>query len=327
LTQSIIVDIGICPFQNCIPGAMGCTMGGVPREPQKIMCSTTPYRQEWCNYLGTVKRVSHQKLGVSEPDPYRFGNPPNEKGNPYWTNKNWLRSLFHFSFAGYHNGKNSKFGSLLVMNDDLVQPLRGFGTNERRDAEICIYVIEGHLTHRNSKRRSQTLTRGAVQFMTAGRGVRHSEHNENDVKSLRFIQMWFTPHTAGLKPQSGSSDCSEEARKNRWHYIASDIDNTKVSTGVKINTDASIRVTEIDERSSLKLNIKSGRQAYMLCIEGKTCILDEHNGRVCTKQGVSLTHHDAAELVGPLILKVTGPSHLLVVEMAFNAGSHGRGDL
>lgn len=36
---------------------------------------------------------------------------------------------FHFSFAEYHNYDNSNFGVLRVMNDDLVQPHRGFGTH------------------------------------------------------------------------------------------------------------------------------------------------------------------------------------------------------
>ena len=41
-------------------------------------------------------------------------------------NKNWLKSRFHFNFAEYHNGPG-QFGFLRVMNDDLVQPKRGFG--------------------------------------------------------------------------------------------------------------------------------------------------------------------------------------------------------
>jgi hypothetical protein len=42
-------------------------------------------------------------------------------------NRNWLKSRFHFNFAEYHNGPG-QFGVLRVMNDDLVQPKRGFGT-------------------------------------------------------------------------------------------------------------------------------------------------------------------------------------------------------
>lgn len=63
------------------------------------------------------------------------------------------------------------------MNDDLVQPKRGFGEHPHRDAEICTYVVHGYLTHQDSMGTQETLGRGAVQFMTAGRGVFHSEQN------------------------------------------------------------------------------------------------------------------------------------------------------
>jgi hypothetical protein len=71
------------------------------------------------------RKVPQAKLGVSEPNPSWFGNPANENNNPTWTNKNWLKSRFHFSFAEYSNPRNMGFGVIRVMNDDLVQPDRG----------------------------------------------------------------------------------------------------------------------------------------------------------------------------------------------------------
>ena len=117
------------------------------------------------------RKIIEGKLGVSEPDPYRFGNKKNEVTNPNWTNTNWLKSRFHFSFAEYNNPRNQQFGVLRVMNDDLVQPDRGFGEHPHRDVEICTYVIEGSLTHKDSMGTSESLTRGSIQFMTAGTGV------------------------------------------------------------------------------------------------------------------------------------------------------------
>jgi hypothetical protein len=93
-----------------------------------------------------IRRVPNSKLGVSEPNPSWFGNPANDKQNPSWTNSNWLKSRFHFSFAEYSNPANMGFGVLRVMNDDLVQPSRGFGEHPHRDTEICTYVVEGE-TH------------------------------------------------------------------------------------------------------------------------------------------------------------------------------------
>ena len=78
-----------------------------------------------------------------------------------------MKSRFHFSFAEYSNPRNTGFGVLRGMNDDLVQPNRGFGTHPHRDVEICTYVVEGKLTHQDSMGTSETLERGSIQFMVS----------------------------------------------------------------------------------------------------------------------------------------------------------------
>lgn len=112
-----------------------------------------------------LKKIPNARLAVSEPNPSWFGNPGNELKNPLWTNGNWLKSRFHFSFAEYSNPRNAEFGVLRVMNDDLVQPNRGFGTHPHRNVEICTYIVDGSLTHQDSMGTEETLNRGAIQFM------------------------------------------------------------------------------------------------------------------------------------------------------------------
>ena len=42
------------------------------------------------------------------------------------------------------------------MNDDLVQPSRGFGEHPHRDMEICTYIVSGNLTHQDSMGTAET---------------------------------------------------------------------------------------------------------------------------------------------------------------------------
>jgi len=276
---------------------------------------------------GSVKKVPQGMLGVSEPDPRMFGNARNERTNPSWSNQNWLKSRFHFSFAEYHNSANTNFGVLRVMNDDLVQPKRGFGEHSHRDAEICTYVVKGELTHKDSMGTAETLSDGAIQFMTAGRGVRHSEHNLSG-KPLRFIQMWLTPRRRGLPSNYGSDRGDKRKRLAGWHHVVSDVENKQVKAAVQINADANMFVTELAAGASRTLSIAEGRQAYLLCIDGSPRIHDAGgDGASCGVEGVSLDRHDAAELKGPLDLSISGASHLLVVEMKHAPGSDGRRDL
>jgi redox-sensitive bicupin YhaK (pirin superfamily) len=250
-----------------------------------------------------------------------FGNDKNEPENPAWTNRNWLKSRFHFSFAEYHNPRNTNFGVLRVMNDDLVQPMRGFGKHGHRDTEICTYVLEGGLTHEDSMGTAETLQRGAIQFMTAGRGVLHSEFNNGETP-LRFIQIWINTRTRGLKPNYGSSIGDTVTRHNTWAHLVSDI-QSPAETGIKINQDANILVSEIDAGENVELRLEAGRMAYFLCMEGNATLSDPNQS--CSSSQV-LARHDAAEVFGPTVLTVGGACHVLMVEMQFEAGS-GRGDI
>jgi redox-sensitive bicupin YhaK (pirin superfamily) len=63
------------------------------------------------------------------------------------------------------------------------------------------YVVEGSLTHEDSMGNKGEVTRGGLQYMSAGSGVRHSEFNHSPDKPLRFIQCWVTPDKRGVQPR------------------------------------------------------------------------------------------------------------------------------
>lgn len=199
-----------------------------------------------------------------------FGNGENEdpKKNKAWSNANWLKSRFHFSFAEYHDARNGQFGVLRVLNDDLVQPNRGFGTHGHGDMEIVTYIVRGALTHQDSMGSAETLGRGAAQFMSAGTGVRHSEFNRAKDADLRFIQMWITPRRRGLKPAYGGFQSTPEQRKDTFLHLVSDVANETATTPVKIAQDANIFVAEISAGNKVELPIASGRQGYVVILEG-----------------------------------------------------------
>lgn len=257
--------------------------------------------------------VLREKLFVSEPDPRMFGNgpnPPKGRGDG-WSNDNWLKSRFHFSFAEYSNGP-SNFGVLRVMNDDLVQPERGFGMHPHRDMEIVTYIVDGFLTHKDSMGTEETIGRGSIQFMSAGTGIRHSEHNLQRSKPLRFVQMWITPRKRGLRPNYGSmvgNDVAKEARKDQWAQVVSDSDG-KVPAPVQINQDCNMFVTELSpDLAAPPFSIQEGRQVYMLCLEGT----------VAMGAGQELRRHDAAKLQGQLTVDLVAGAEgafVLVVEMS-----------
>jgi len=52
----------------------------------------------------------------------------------------WLSSRFSFSFADYSNPERTGFGKLLVLNDDVIAPNKGFGAHSHENMEIITLV-------------------------------------------------------------------------------------------------------------------------------------------------------------------------------------------
>jgi redox-sensitive bicupin YhaK (pirin superfamily) len=244
--------------------------------------------------------------------------------NPAWTNPNWLKSRFHFSFAEYSSRANGGFGVLRVMNDDLVQPHRGFGTHPHANMEIITYIVEGELTHQDSMGTKESLGRGSIQFMTAGTGILHSEFNHGD-KPLRFIQTWIMPSRSGLTPNYGSYVGVEAERCNQLQHLVSNVKDVSASAPVKINQDVDGYASELEAGQSVSLDLPQGRQGYLLCIEGSVSV-----------NGKALAKYDACEIAGggSVEIRATGVeqtetgqvAHVLLFTMEEVPGS-GRKDL
>jgi hypothetical protein len=92
------------------------------------------------------------------------------------------------------------FSKLRVINQDIVQPSKGFGTHGHRDMEIISYVLEGNIAHKDSQGNVRTLPAGEFQLMSAGSGITHSEYNHSDTQALNFLQIWIEPNIKGQAP-------------------------------------------------------------------------------------------------------------------------------
>ncbi len=213
----------------------------------------------------------------------------------------WLRSKFHFSFADYYNPDNMGFGVLRVINDDLVNPQTGFDTHPHRDMEIISYVVQGELTHGDNMGNISTLKRGDVQYMSAGTGVFHSEHNLGE-SVARFLQIWILPDKNGHKPNYGEYRFQWDERKNKWLNIVS---SKQGHASIKVNQDVNIFVLELEEGNEMDYSVKADRQAYLVQIEGKSIV-----------NGITLNERDSMEIVEEDIkIKAEVLSHFIVVEM------------
>ena len=217
--------------------------------------------------------------------------------------RGWLHSQFHFSFAEYYNPDNIRFGALRVVNDDTFDPHGGFDTHPHEDMEIVSYVVDGRLTHRDSMGNGSTLGRGDAQYMSAGTGVRHSEFNNTD-EPLRFLQIWILPDAKGYEPNYGDHRFAWEDRVGQWLAIAS---GRQGAAPIAIHQDMDVSVAMLDAGETLSYDLKPGRQAYLIQIEGE----GEVNGN-------KLAERDAAEITdeAEATVRAKTPSHYILFDMA-----------
>ncbi|MBB5213535.1 pirin family protein [Parapusillimonas granuli] len=67
----------------------------------------------------------------------------------------------------------------------------GFPDHPHRGFETITYMISGRMRHRDSAGNEGLLQNGGVQWMTAGRGVVHSELPEQEEGSMEGFQLWL----------------------------------------------------------------------------------------------------------------------------------------
>ncbi|MCL1799498.1 MAG: pirin family protein [Eggerthellaceae bacterium] len=221
----------------------------------------------------------------------------------------WLDSHFHFSFAEYYNPDNIQFGELRVLNDDVVQPGTGFDTHPHKDMEIITYVIEGELTHKDSMGNEHTLTRGQSQYMSAGTGITHSEHNWGS-EPLRLIQTWVFPDKEGYTPAYGDYRFKFEDRYNTWLPIATGYDAKDSTAPIKVHADVNLYAAVLPQGGAIEFKVGKGRQAYLVLLEGKVAVRD-----------IGLSTRDALEIVEEDVrITADEESHLYAIEMRVAEG-------
>ena len=229
-----------------------------------------------------INVIEHQGMGKSDHD--------------------WLHSIFHFSFAEYYNPDNIHFGALRVVNDDTFDPHGGFSTHPHENMEIISYVVEGKLTHADSMGNQRTLTKGQVQYMSAGTGVTHSEFNDTD-DPLRFLQIWIIPDNQGYSPNYGDYRFAWEDRVGSWLLVAS---GTQEKAPIKIHQDMNVSTVFLSAGESISYKLAKGRQAYVIQIEG--------DGQI---NGKDIQEKDAAEVTKEpeIELKAKTDSHYILFDM------------
>lgn len=199
-------------------------------------------------------------------------------------NHGWLDSYHSFSFADYYDPQHMGFGPLRVINEDRISPGAGFGMHGHRDMEIISYVLDGALAHKDSIGNGSIIRPGDVQRMSAGRGVMHSEFNQEQDRHTHFLQIWIEPNVYGIRPGYEEKHFNSAQKRGRLRLIASP---NGENDSITIHQDAKIYAGLFDGEECAMIDVAPLRRVYVHVARGRIKI-----------NSVSLAAGDALKVAG-----------------------------
>jgi redox-sensitive bicupin YhaK (pirin superfamily) len=227
--------------------------------------------------------------------------PSQERGHG---DHGWLDTRHTFSFARYYDPRYTGFRDLVVINEDRVQPSRGFGAHAHADMEILSYVLDGALEHRDSLGTGSIIRPGEVQRMTAGTGVTHSEFNPSATEPVHFLQVWLTPDAHGLAPSYEQRAFTPAELRGGLKLIGA---RDSRDGAVTVHQDVEVFASRLDPGTSITHKLRPGRHAWIQMIDG---VLDVNGLGLSTGDGAAVS--DEAELR----VHAETASHFLLFDLA-----------
>jgi redox-sensitive bicupin YhaK (pirin superfamily) len=201
----------------------------------------------------------------------------------------WLDSRHSFSFGDYYDPAHMGFRALRVINDDWIEPGRGFGQHPHRDAEILSYVLDGRLQHRDSMGNGSVIEAGDLQYMSAGNGVLHSEFNPSNDDRAHLLQIWILPDQSGGDPRYAERPLGE-AKANALTLLFA---GKPRDGAVGIRADADVYVGKLDAGQHLAHHTERSRGVWLHVIAGTIEVGGE---RLSAGDGAAIEDADAIEI-------------------------------
>jgi redox-sensitive bicupin YhaK (pirin superfamily) len=216
----------------------------------------------------------------------------------------WLDTRHTFSFAEYYDPNQMGFRTLRVINEDRVQPGRGFPAHGHRDMEIVSYVLEGALQHRDNLGTGSVIRPGEIQRMSAGTGVTHSEFNASASELVHFLQIWIVPDRHGREPSYEQKTIPDPDKRGTLRLIAGPRASASVVT---LHQDVRLYSVLLEREQEVVHELRPERHAWVQVARGAV-----------TLDGQPLWHGDGAAVSAQPSLRLIGVelAEVLVFDLA-----------
>ncbi|HMA50380.1 MAG TPA: pirin family protein [Magnetospirillaceae bacterium] len=156
--------------------------------------------------------------------------------------------------------------------------IAGFPAHPHRGFETVTYMLDGHMRHQDHLGNVGELRSGGAQWMTAGRGIIHSEMPQQDKGRMRGFQLWINlPAAEKMKP-AGYKDIQAEdipvvelAKGGRVKVVAGEVQGVKGPIA-GVSTQPLMIDVSLAEGESITQPVPEGHNAFLYPFEGSVAI-------------------------------------------------------
>jgi len=176
--------------------------------------------------------------------------------------------------------------------------IAGFPAHPHRGFETVTYMLDGHMRHEDHLGNVGDLKSGSVQWMTAGRGIVHSEMPQQEEGRMRGFQLWINlPAKEKMKPASYKDIPAEDipvvalpdggSAKVIAGTLA--IDGRQIAGPIQgLTTDPLYVDISLPAGGSVSLPVGGKHQAFVYPYEGKVRIGDGDAARPLKTQSAGI---------------------------------------
>ena len=183
--------------------------------------------------------------------------------------------------------------------------IAGFPPHPHRGFETVSYLLAGRMRHEDNAGHAGVIEPGGVQWMTAGRGIVHSEMPEQEAGLLEGFQLWVNlPATHKMDPpayQEHSADTIPEERRDKGARIRVIAGETSLGTHGPIDqplTEPLYLDVVLPAGQTLQESLPAHHNAFVYVIDGDVKGEDADGGQLSLRRdelGV-LSHGESVSL-------------------------------
>lgn len=166
-------------------------------------------------------------------------------------------------------------------SDDANDYIGGFPTHPHRGFETVTYLLNGRMRHKDNAGNEGVIEPGGVQWMTAGRGILHSEMPEQQEGLLKGFQLWVNlpakakmsePSYQEFLPESTPLERRENGTKIR--VIAGKTNEGTVGPVVNSHTYPTYMDISLPANTAIEQDLINDHNAFIYVIEGDIQVQD-----------------------------------------------------